>query len=61
MNIDKEFYLVRKNEGNSFHRLMMFFLEQNKKYGADFGVSGMINTLIKKYNIDGEKPMPTKL
>ena len=31
MDIDKEFYLVRKNEGNAFQRLMMFFLEQNKK------------------------------
>ena len=25
MDIDKEFYLVRKNEGNAFQRLMMFF------------------------------------
>ena len=50
MNIDKEFYLVRKNEGNSFQRLMMFFLEQNKKYGADFGISGMINTLNRFYD-----------
>tara|TARA_R110000822_G_scaffold203479_3_gene340399 strand:- start:265 stop:420 length:156 start_codon:yes stop_codon:yes gene_type:complete len=49
MNIDKELYLVRKNESNSFQRLMMFFLEQNKKYGADFGVSGMINTLNRFY------------
>ena len=50
MNIDKELYLVRKNESNSFQRLMMFFLEQNKKYGADFGISGMINTLNRFYD-----------
>jgi hypothetical protein len=28
---------------------MMFFLEQNKKHGADFGVAGMYNTLNKFY------------
>tara|TARA_R110000765_G_C18527642_1_gene559105 strand:- start:77 stop:235 length:159 start_codon:yes stop_codon:yes gene_type:complete len=50
MNIDKELYLVRKNESNSFQRLMMFFLEQNKKYGADFGVAGMFNTLNRFYD-----------
>ena len=49
MDIDKEFYLVRKSEGNSFQRLMMFFLEQNKKYGGDFGVVGMYNTLNRFY------------
>jgi len=49
MDIDKEFYLVRKNEGNSFQRLMTFFLEQNKKHGADFGVAGMYNTLNRFY------------
>ena len=49
MDIDNEFYLVRKNEGNSFQRLMMFFLEQNKKHGADFGVAGMYNTLNRFY------------
>ena len=49
MDIDKEFYLVRKNEGNSFQRLMMFFLEQNKKHGANFGVAGMYNTLNRFY------------
>ena len=36
MDIDKKFHLVRKNEGNAFQRLMMFFLEQNKKHGAEF-------------------------
>ena len=50
MDIDKEFYLVRKNEGNAFQRLMMFFLEQNKKYGADYGVAGMYNTLNRFYD-----------
>lgn len=49
MDIDKEFYLVRKSEGNSFQRLMMFFLEQNKKYGTDYGVAGMYNTLNRFY------------
>ena len=50
MNIDKEFYLVRKSKGNSFQRLMMFFLDQNKKYGADFGIAGMYNTLNRFYD-----------
>ena len=50
MDIDKEFYLVRKSEGNSFQRLMTFFLEQNKKYGADFGIAGMYNTLNRFYD-----------
>ena len=50
MNIDKEFYLVRKSEGNSFQRLMMFFLQQNKKYGNDFGIAGMYNTLNRFYD-----------
>jgi len=48
--MDKEFYLVRKNESNAFQRLMTFFLEQNKKYGADFGVAGMYNTLNRFYD-----------
>ena len=50
MDINKEFYLVRKNEDNAFERLMMFFLEQNKKHGADFGVAGMYNTLKRFYD-----------
>ncbi len=49
MDIDKEFYLVKKSEGNSFQRLMMFFLEQNKKHGDSFGVAGMCNTLNRFY------------
>ena len=49
MDIDKELYLVIKNEGKSFQRLMTFFLEQNKKHGADFGVAGMYNTLNRFY------------
>jgi len=39
-----------KKENNSFQRLMMFFLEQNIKYGADFGVAGMFNTLNRFYD-----------
>ena len=50
MDINKEFYLVRKNKDNAFQRLMMFFLEQNKKHGADFGVAGMYNTLNRFYD-----------
>jgi len=29
---------------------MMFFLEQNKKYGGDFGIAGMYNTLNRFYD-----------
>ena len=49
MGNGKEVYLVRKNESNSFQRLMMFFLEQNKKHGTTFGVAGMYNTLNRFY------------
>lgn len=49
MDTNKKFNLARKNENNSFQRLMMFFLEQNKKYGEDFGVAGMYNTLNRFY------------
>lgn len=38
-----------KNTPGSFQRLMTFFLEQNKKYGKDFGVAGMYNTLNRFY------------
>ena len=34
-----------KSKETSFQRLMMFFLEQNKKHGNDFGIAGMYNTL----------------
>tara|TARA_S200002703_G_scaffold55617_2_gene48224 strand:+ start:1220 stop:1351 length:132 start_codon:yes stop_codon:yes gene_type:complete len=41
---------MSKNKSNSFQRLMMFFLEQNKKYGGNFGVAGMYNTLNRFYD-----------
>ena len=40
---------MSKNKSNSFQRLMMFFLEQNKKHGGDWGVAGMHNTLNRFY------------
>jgi len=38
-----------KKESSSFQRLMVFFLEQNRKYGGNFGVAGMFNTLNRFY------------
>ena len=38
----------KRNE--SFQRLMTFFLQQNRKYGGDWGVAGMYNTLNRFYS-----------
>ena len=36
---------MNKKKNESFQRLMTFFLQQNRKYGGDWGVAGMYNML----------------
>ena len=36
---------MNKKKNESFQRLMTFFLQQNQKYGGDWGVAGMYNML----------------
>ena len=40
---------MNKKKNESFQRLMTFFLQQNQKYGGDWGVAGMYNTLNRFY------------
>ena len=36
---------MNKKKNESFQRLMTFFLQQNRKYGGDWGIAGMYNML----------------